>query len=136
MTSGIPNEDTEFVSPADLHKLPVAWVHPSDPYHYYHPYQVASAVYGGAPGHHGAFGYYEAPPKNYKTVVCRHFLRGHCALGSRCHFRHQEDGPMVSQPPSRDCRRWAQNGQCYLGDKCAFKHEQVFGNHTYTPQNP
>ena len=114
---------------------------------------MASAVYGGqqpsmmyAP----AYGYYGIPigapmqsggaPKNYKTVQCRHFLRGHCMRGSACGFRHEgaDEGtpndfgsipvelsnPLHPGRPFRTvtCRRWL-SGHCGVGDRCTYKHD-------------
>lgn len=28
-------------------------------------------------------------PTNYKTIQCRHWIRGHCQFGSRCTFAHE-----------------------------------------------
>lgn len=129
---------------------------------------MASALYGGAQPMVYGYGYYgQVPPlammgvvgqpsgmpmsaqgssnmipKNYKTVQCRHFLRGHCMRGSSCGFRHGDDEGSSSAPdtvgnlpaelsnplyPGRPfrvvtCRRWAQ-GSCTLGDRCTFKHD-------------
>jgi hypothetical protein len=119
---------------------------------------MASALYGGGQPVTYGYGYYApltpgivigqpgvsaAAPKNYKTVQCRHFLRGHCMRGSACGFRHGEDEPATNEPPNGfgqlpaelanplfpgrpfrvvTCRRWAQ-GNCTLGDRCTFKHD-------------
>jgi hypothetical protein len=122
---------------------------------------MASALYGG--GQRVAYGYgYYAPvtpgivgvigqpgvtaaapaPNKYKTVQCRHFIRGHCMRGALCGFRHGDDESSTAPPPSLGqlpaelanplypgrpfrvvtCRRWAQ-GNCTLGDRCTFKHD-------------
>ena len=108
-------------------------------YGYYAP-NPAAAIVGviGQPGGVGAMA-----PKNYKTVSCRHFLRGHCMRGTACGFRHTDEEPSSGAPPSGfgqlpaelanplhpgrpfrvvTCRRWAQ-GNCSLGDRCTFKHD-------------
>lgn len=131
------------------------------PYGFAHPSALASAFYGGGQPVMLGYGYYgqsqmmvgmpigaqpllatSAAPKNYKTLPCRHFQRGHCMRGAACGFRHgEEEG---GQPPSQEygllpaelshpvhpgrpfrvvtCRRWAQ-GNCSLGDKCTFRHD-------------
>lgn len=115
---------------------------------------MASALYGGAPAMAYAYGYCPpmygmmsqpapGPAKNYKTVPCRHFVRGHCMRGAACGFRHGDDDSSSSAPnglvgqlpaelsnplyPGRPfrvvtCRRWAQ-GSCSLGDRCTFRHD-------------
>lgn len=123
---------------------------------------MASAVYGGAQPVLYGYGYYgqgavipivigqpsasQMPPKNYKTVPCRHFMRGHCIRGDTCGFRHteEESSNVMSLPvtsaygqlpaelanpvhPGRPfrvltCRRWLQ-GSCALGDRCTYRHD-------------
>jgi hypothetical protein len=123
--------------------------------------QIASAVYGGhmpsmAPLSYGYFGnalgapigapipvmQSSGPPRNYKTVQCRHYMRGHCMRGSACGFRHGEEEPSEDQSASyghlpaelsnpihpgrpfrtTTCKRWLQ-GNCTLGDRCTFRHD-------------
>jgi hypothetical protein len=126
--------------------------------------QIASAVYGGQMTPMYGYGYYGAPmgppmgapigapmpmmtssngpPKNYKTVQCRHYIRGHCLRGNACGFRHGEEEPSEDQSanygqlpaelsnpihPGRPfrtttCKRWLQ-GSCTLGDRCTFRHD-------------
>ena len=124
------------------------------------PSQLASAVYGGHMSMGYGYGYYGAvaptsvpppppaqaetsgPPRNYKTVQCRHFLRGHCLRGNACGFRHGEEEPTedhaasfgqlpaeLSNPihPGRlfrvnTCKRWIQ-GNCNMGERCTFRHD-------------
>lgn len=118
------------------------------------PSQLASAVYGGHIPMSYGYGYYTpihhasapeepvGPPKNYKTIQCRHFLRGHCLRGIACGFRHGDEEPTEDQSaafgqlpaelsnpihPGRlfrvnTCRRWVQ-GTCNMGDRCTFRHD-------------
>lgn len=132
---------------------------------YHHPVSavsMASALYGGGQPvmygypYYGMMGVIGQPsaissgiPKNYKTVQCRHFLRGHCMRGSSCGFRHGEDETSTEQAPESfgqipaelanpiypgrpfrvvTCRRWAQ-GNCTLGDRCTFKHDFDHAQH-------
>jgi hypothetical protein len=131
----------------------------------YHPISavtMATAVYGGAQPMMYGYGYYSPiqptipaslAPKNYKTVPCRHFQRGHCMRGSSCGFRHGEEehvnvpptsfghlpaelsNPLYPGRPFRvvTCRRWAQ-GSCTLGDRCTFKHD-FENSHNYVSSN-
>ena len=114
------------------------------------PSQLASAVYGGHMSY--GYGFYmpqaseppkpAGPPRNYKTIQCRHFLRGHCLRGIACGFRHGEEEPSedhsaafghlpaeLSNPihPGRlfrvnTCKRWVM-GNCTMGDRCTFRHD-------------
>ena len=112
---------------------------------------MASALYGGGQPMVFGYGYYPqmvpvmpamGPPRNYKTVQCRHFLRGHCMRGDACGFRHGEEqittasaasfgqlpaelaNPVHPGRPFRvvTCRRWVQ-GTCTHGDRCTFRHD-------------
>ena len=117
---------------------------------------MASALYGGGQPVVYGYGYYGqmmpamipaplpamgGPPRNYKTLQCRHFLRGHCMRGDSCGFRHGEEmvtgtpetfgqlpaelaNPMHPGRPFRvvTCRRWVQ-GTCPHGDRCTFRHD-------------
>ncbi|KAF1333085.1 Zinc finger domain containing protein, partial [Globisporangium splendens] len=86
------------------------------------------------------------------SLVCRHFARGYCSLGSNCRFAHIRGGnapvpqaPAFTQPPvaapapaqpslqveeapkapaatKRICQYFA-NGLCSRGDACAFSHD-------------
>ena len=123
------------------------------------PSAMASAVYGGGQQMMYGYGYYgqpmmaqpvmigapmqsnAMPPKNFKTLPCRHFIRGHCMRGDSCGFRHGE-GEAPGAPPNYGqlppdlanpvhpgrpfkvvtCRRWLQ-GSCMLGDRCTFRHD-------------
>lgn len=118
---------------------------------------MASAIYGGGaqPVMYG-YGYFnhgatipvvigQPTPKNYKTVACRHFMRGHCMRGNTCGFRHSEGESNTIIPtavtsaygqfPTHDlhahiqplfCRRWLQ-GTCALGDRCTYRHSPISG---------
>ena len=118
---------------------------------------VASAIYGGGaqPVMYG-YGYYnhgamipvvigQPTPKNYKTVACRHFMRGHCMRGNTCGFRHSEfelnttiiptavtsaygqfPTPDLAHIQPLSCRRWLQ-GNCALGDRCTYRHSPISG---------
>ncbi len=147
---GRPLDEMEKVH----HGNTATWPHPPYPvYHPYfpHPFQMTPAVYGGGPtGHPAVLGYPTdygffagagpadssdmhaasgAYPRNYKTVVCRHFLRGHCLRGITCGFRHfEEEAPQEPRRPksSVNCRRWTQLGDCHLGDRCGFRHDENF----------
>lgn len=125
---------------------------------------MASAVYGGGQPVMYGYGYYgqpammmipatgtmigapsqpmTGPPRNYKTLPCRHFHKGHCMRGSACGFRHGEEDACSPAPgtfgqlpeelshplhPGRPfrvvtCRRWAQ-GHCSMGERCTFRHD-------------
>jgi len=130
--------------------MPMATAYPVN------PSQLASAVYGGQMPMGYGYGYYGqmippqasapveslAPPRNYKTVQCRHFLRGHCLRGSACGFRHGDEEPTEEQSASfgqlpaelsnpihpgrlfrvTTCKRWVQ-GNCNMGDRCTFRHD-------------
>ena len=52
--------------------------------------------------------------EKYRTVVCRHWLRGLCMKGDNCEFLHQMD--MDRMPVCR----WGEN--CRIKD-CPYKHE-------------
>lgn len=87
------------------------------------PFASPTYGYSGAPM--GAS--IEAPRetvRNYKTIVCRHFIRGHCARGTTCGFLHEGEG--TTEKPFRvvACKRWIA-GHCALDDRCTYKHEQV-----------
>lgn len=151
MTSDNPNSSPAggegldvSAGPQGEHEKLQEWPHPPYPvYHpgyYPHPFQMASALYGGGSPdggmYPGGYGYFPgesnstAFPRNYKTVICRHFLRGHCMRGTSCGFRHYEEEPMP-EPPRRpkssvNCRRWTQLGDCHLGDRCGFRHDENF----------
>jgi len=124
--------------------------------------QIASAVYGGHVPIGYGYGYYgghpqmaggpaghmmhsaptNGPPRNYKTVACRHHMRGQCLRGNACGFRHGEEEPSEGQSatyghlpaelsnpihPGRPfrtttCKRWLQ-GNCTMGDRCTFRHD-------------
>jgi len=119
------------------------------------PSQLASAVYGGQMPMGYGYGYYAPmphvntppvdqtiPPRNYKTIQCRHFLRGHCLRGIACGFRHGDEEPTEEQTASfgqlpaelsnpihpgrlfrvTTCKRWVQ-GNCNMGDRCTFRHD-------------
>jgi hypothetical protein len=140
---------------------------PQPMYHQVSAVTMASALYGGPHALGYGYGYMSpapmygmmppaaaVPTKNYKTIPCRHFMRGHCMRGSACGFRHGDDetssssangfgqlpaelaNPMHPGRPFRvvTCRRWAQ-GSCTLGDRCTFKHDFENAQH-YTPSSP
>jgi len=90
----------------------------------------------------------EGAPPHYKTIPCRHWLRGDCKLGASCNFRHGENDENATLPmracyrempqqmrlnesmPSiktgtKPCRHF-QRGYCERGDMCNFAH--VKGN--------
>ena len=134
------------------------------------PYQysasaMASAIYGGAQPVMYGYGYYGqavvlpigqpscVAPKNYKTVPCRHYMRGHCMRGDTCGFRHSEDDGLqfllpvtsaygqtvASEHPARPfrvltCRRWLQ-GTCALGDRCTYRHDLLSRSMTDSPHS-
>jgi len=54
--------------------------------------------------------------KNFRTTVCRHWLRGLCVKGTECDFLHQFD---ESKMPV--CRFFAKFGECKQPD-CQFRH--------------
>ena len=50
--------------------------------------------------------------RRFRSIVCRHWLRGLCQHGDQCHFVHQFDPERMPE-----CR-W---GECTIPD-CVFKH--------------
>lgn len=57
-----------------------------------------------------------------RSVVCRHWRRGHCRLGELCGFLHK------GAPGAQNlCRHWAQGGECRLGMECKFAHDDDAG---------
>ncbi|KAJ1971183.1 Cleavage and polyadenylation specificity factor subunit 4 [Dimargaris xerosporica] len=53
---------------------------------------------------------------DYKSGVCRLFLKGNCPRGSHCKFRHAK-GPRLTV-----CKHYYRS-LCQKGDKCDFLHE-------------
>eukprot|EP00927_Polykrikos_kofoidii_P001617 TRINITY_DN10616_c0_g1_i4.p1 TRINITY_DN10616_c0_g1~~TRINITY_DN10616_c0_g1_i4.p1 ORF type:complete len:801 (-),score=132.30 TRINITY_DN10616_c0_g1_i4:86-2374(-) len=65
------------------------------------------------------------PPTNAKTVLCRHFERGHCGNGDNCTFAHGPEQlrplPLPANAKTSLCNNFA-SGDCRMGTNCSFAH--------------
>ncbi len=60
---------------------------------------------------------------NYKTQLCRHFIKSRCYRGESCKFAHGSEE--LRQRPNYKtqlCVNYLQGGVCQFGDDCDFAH--------------
>ncbi|KAF4730245.1 hypothetical protein FOZ62_010768, partial [Perkinsus olseni] len=55
------------------------------------------------------------PAPDKKGEVCRNNLRGRCARGDKCPYKHID---------REACRLWEERGQCRFGETCRFRHDK------------
>ena len=59
-------------------------------------------------------------PEGTLAMICKHFKRGDCRFGNRCHQRHE--GPPARVGGDSDICRHFQIGDCHFGDRCRYSH--------------
>ena len=60
--------------------------------------------------------------RNFRTVVCRHWLNGQCMKGATCEFLHQQK--LSAMPECRDGMKCPNR----LNGRCLLKHTAVDNN--------
>lgn len=64
----------------------------------------------------------------YRTELCRNWVQGHCAFGSKCLFAHGIDKIREKTSEVKPCTQYLQRGYCLYGSRCQFSHPIINQN--------